>query len=277
MLTKNIQDTLDLHGETKEKAIAKLTSFLDTIRHKHKHKWRQTQQQQFMVTIITGSGSHGFDGPVLRNAVQKTLNKREMNYDLTHGKGAFEVDALSGIDLFEEPKKNSKIITVESEEFSILSNRNNGAGYKLSQTSKKSASRQSTCETVDPSPAELASDDEKIAAVKEISLKEASLEQSRKSRELNELEQAKEMSKHTAQQSKEEDQQWFEQQIQNAIQMSKLETQMDLEEESLKYALLISQREAEQLQKETREQNSMDEEQSFQLALKLSMKEASSR
>lgn len=294
MLTNNIQDTLDLHGETKEKAIAKLTSFFDTIRLKHKYKMGQTQQQQFVVTIVTGSGSHGFNGPVLRNAVEKTLKKRKMTYHPTHKKGAFNVDALSGIDLFEEPKQDSKILTVQSEEFSILTNRNDGAGYNLNKKYTKSPSRQSTCETVDPSPAELASDDEKISTVKEISLREASLAQSEKSKEANELEKAFilsqneemakrgemeknmkeviEMSKQTVH-SKEEDQHCFEQQIQNAIELSKLETQVDLEKESLKYAMLISQREAEQIQKQSGEQNNMGDEQSLQLALKLSMSE----
>lgn len=96
---------LDLHGNTKEKAIQKLTFFLDQIRHKHLHSLHAPASSKRLtylpVSIITGSGKHSQNGPVLRTAVQKTLTKRQMTFRFGAGKGSFLVDALSGIELRE--------------------------------------------------------------------------------------------------------------------------------------------------------------------------------
>ncbi len=98
---------LDLHGETKDKAVSKLVSFLDQIRYtenKKKEIWRTKKKSgggncntvnhkrgmetySYMVAIITGSGSHSNSGPVIRNAVEKVLQKRQMTYNLTCKKG----------------------------------------------------------------------------------------------------------------------------------------------------------------------------------------------
>ena len=93
---------LDLHGYTRERAIEKLTFFLDQIRHKHLHSISNSSTYlppSMPVTIITGSGKHSQSGPVLRHAVEKTLTKRQMVFRLNHGKGSFIVDAFSGIEL----------------------------------------------------------------------------------------------------------------------------------------------------------------------------------
>ena len=94
---------LDLHGYTKERAIERLTFFLDQLRHKHLHSLSNapnyTPPSHMIVTIVTGSGKHSQSGPVLRQAVEKTLTKRQMNFRLNHGKGSFLVDAFSGVEL----------------------------------------------------------------------------------------------------------------------------------------------------------------------------------
>jgi len=96
---------LDLHGYTQPAAITELTRFLDLLRHQHKHQHQNrhsssTTSSYVPVTIVTGSGKHSPHGPVLREAVQRTLTKRQMKYSLNQGRGAFTVDALSGVDLY---------------------------------------------------------------------------------------------------------------------------------------------------------------------------------
>lgn len=75
---------LDLHGFTKENAIRQLTTFLE--RH----------EMAPWVCVVTGTGSHSPDGPVIRNAVKKLLTKRKMEFrKLTPG--SFMVNASTGI------------------------------------------------------------------------------------------------------------------------------------------------------------------------------------
>jgi len=75
---------LDLHGFTKENAIRQLTTFLE--RH----------EMAPWVCVVTGTGSHSSDGPVIRNAVKKLLSKRKMEFrKLTPG--SFMVNASTGI------------------------------------------------------------------------------------------------------------------------------------------------------------------------------------
>jgi hypothetical protein len=105
--TAEIMRILDLHKHTKEKAIQEMTYFFNQIRKKCCQN-----EKVFMVTLITGSGSHSQQGPVLRQAVQKTLIKRQMDFSINRGKGSFSVNALSGIDLFADDrvKQYSKVV-----------------------------------------------------------------------------------------------------------------------------------------------------------------------
>lgn len=68
--------------------------------------------------IVTTREQHSAHGPILRDAVQKLLKKRGMRYRLGTGGGAFQVDALSGWDLYDPgPATTSKVVVAEESEF----------------------------------------------------------------------------------------------------------------------------------------------------------------
>eukprot|EP00555_Chaetoceros_dichaeta_P005561 CAMPEP_0198257680 /NCGR_PEP_ID=MMETSP1447-20131203/7287_1 /TAXON_ID=420782 /ORGANISM="Chaetoceros dichaeta, Strain CCMP1751" /LENGTH=632 /DNA_ID=CAMNT_0043944633 /DNA_START=66 /DNA_END=1964 /DNA_ORIENTATION=+ len=165
---KNIQNgILDLHGLTKEKAIAKMTAYLHTIRRNHTATFHDGNV--CIVTIITGSGSHSIRGPVLRTSVENTLTKRQMDFKLNHGKGSFSVDALSGIDLYAESnqqKEDSKVLIVPA--------RPTADGINLTGRRKQTAPTTTSTTTTtttddDPLPSEVAADDKLISNAKRIS------------------------------------------------------------------------------------------------------------
>jgi len=107
--------TLDLHYKTKAMAIASLTSFLsETVRKYGTEK----DQKGIWVRIITGTGHHSKQGPILRLAVQKILKKREMSHVLNEGKGSFTVRADSGYELIaHDPSRmvDSKLLIVSEQ------------------------------------------------------------------------------------------------------------------------------------------------------------------
>ncbi|KAL9189524.1 hypothetical protein ACHAXT_009199 [Thalassiosira profunda] len=125
--------TLDLHGCRLEEAISEVTLFLERIRRTVASASRRRSAHQILyVQIITGAGSHSSHGPVLRNAVQRLLEKRGMDFRLERGGGAFQVDALSGVDLYDAgPAVCSKVVVSEHDEFHramAARNRGNNAG-----------------------------------------------------------------------------------------------------------------------------------------------------
>ena len=78
--------TLDLHGYQKEAAVERLTAFLEA------HRTAGTTQ----VCIVTGSGSHsGTTGPVLRTAVEKLLQRRQIQFT-RNSPGSFLVHPATG-------------------------------------------------------------------------------------------------------------------------------------------------------------------------------------
>jgi len=94
-------ESLDLHNYQRDRAIAKVTIFLSKIASStlttncgHRGVW---------VCIVTGSGSHSPNGPQLRDAVKALLIKREMEFSLCRGGGAFMVRVDSGMELYEGP------------------------------------------------------------------------------------------------------------------------------------------------------------------------------
>ena len=123
--------TLDLHGKLVEDAIAEVTLFLERIRTYHHHAAALTGGggTTCFVQIITGSGSHSRHGPILRSAVQKLLDKRRMIWKLEHGGGSFQVDALSGDDLYDPGEAtDSKVLIAEEEDFHQLASSRRGYG-----------------------------------------------------------------------------------------------------------------------------------------------------
>ncbi|CAB9509510.1 expressed unknown protein [Seminavis robusta] len=83
--------TIDLHGYTKETAIRAVTNFFETSA-------RQAKQRNPWVMVITGTGAHSgsLGGPILKQAVQKLLIKRKMEFCYSKKKGFFYVNCLSG-------------------------------------------------------------------------------------------------------------------------------------------------------------------------------------
>ena len=122
--------TIDLHGKLVEDAITEVTLFLERIRTYHHHHAAATgggTTTTFNVQIITGSGSHSRHGPILRSAVQKLLEKRRMVWKLEHGGGSFQVDALSGDDLYDPGEAtDSKVLIAEEKEFHQLASSRRG-------------------------------------------------------------------------------------------------------------------------------------------------------
>ena len=98
-----IEASLDLHGYTKDKAIRQLTLFLSNQARLSKlRKWKFSNDNDnnkndcYYVEVITGSGSHSMDGPVLREAVRSVLDLREMKY-IQLNAGSFAINVKVGI------------------------------------------------------------------------------------------------------------------------------------------------------------------------------------
>lgn len=101
---------IDLHGLTRDDAISTVANFLNAQRSSSSVKQESNSSYSPVpAVIITGSGKHSHSGPVLRTAIEKYLQKREMNYVINKGKGSFTVDCASGIDLYFD--KNQKVCT----------------------------------------------------------------------------------------------------------------------------------------------------------------------
>lgn len=189
--------TLDLHGCTKLQAIEKLTSFLDQIR------TRNYKHNQRFVTIITGSGKHSSHGPVLRQAIQHVLEKREMTFHLNDkGKGSFCVDALSGIDLVDRALMrhvSTKIVTIREDDeqqakgVTLFPRAIPGGmknGLRMSQDEALDNNHSNGNDELLPTPGEVARDDDLIQRIKMLSHNEAIQIKSLQTKEENELQKA---------------------------------------------------------------------------------------
>mmetsp|Transcript_61550 Transcript_61550/g.150667 ORF Transcript_61550/g.150667 Transcript_61550/m.150667 type:complete len:341 (-) Transcript_61550:79-1101(-) len=134
--------TIDLHGYRKSEAIRALTDFLDHVsssssnRNGNHNRRRQDDKATIAATttlhksnnathgndgrnnsvwclVVTGTGAHSPEGPVIRGAVQALFEKRRMKYHLNKGGGSFNVDAMSGIILMkgDEPTDTKVIVS----------------------------------------------------------------------------------------------------------------------------------------------------------------------
>ena len=287
--TTDIQYKLDLHGETREKAIQKLISFLDQIRLKHKKKnhLHQNENKQIVVTVVTGSGSHSMEGPILRTAVEKVLKKRQMTYHLTHKKGAFDVNALSGIELsYDEQRSDSKVVLLnDDEDFALLhhitkSSKSNAVpGKKLSslQRSCTSSTAMSSSGNLadiigddNPSPSEVAAFDDSVKKAKDLSLKDVAIEQSIKGKAKNEYNKAIELSIQAKKEQEEEELKENERLMADAIKISKRSAKEEEEriDQELKEAMEMSKNDAYSSSNEQLEQEALE------YALRMSQRDA---
>ena len=108
-IERKIENQLDLHGFTKEKAIRRMTQFLEEEKKKKVKKEKygnakintnskyNSRDGSKWVEIITGSGKHSQDGPVLREAVRKVLDIREMTYYQRNDAGSFAVNVMVSV------------------------------------------------------------------------------------------------------------------------------------------------------------------------------------
>jgi hypothetical protein len=103
------QATIDLHGKTKSEALKRLTSFMDQV------SSAKPKSTNVWVLVITGSGAHSNNGPILRTSVESLFQKRKMKYMVNPGKGSFSVDVNSGFQFFEpEQPKDTKVVISET-------------------------------------------------------------------------------------------------------------------------------------------------------------------
>jgi len=118
-MAKSDSLTIDLHGKRLEDAIRSTSFFLERVRRAWSSAATTGSHGRLMVTIVTGTGSHSAQGPVLRNAVKRLLDKRGMTYSLANGRGAYVVDALSGCELHgpAPAATSTKVVTADRQEF----------------------------------------------------------------------------------------------------------------------------------------------------------------
>jgi hypothetical protein len=134
--------TIDLHGYRKSEGISVLTSFLDQVTRRNKG--------DVWVTVVTGTGAHSSDGPILRTAVQALLEKRKMVHTVNRGKGSFTVKANSGFVLYapEAPKDTKVVLQEATAAFPPLPK-----SYLISRT---------TISRINPLPSEVAASDANV-------------------------------------------------------------------------------------------------------------------
>ena len=272
---------LDLHGFTKERAIEKVTFFLDQIRHKHLYSLSNSpayvHPSTMPVTIITGSGKHSQSGPVLRQAVEKILTKRQMSFRLNHGKGSFLVDAFSGVELNlrddllcptdskvlvkRRPagNKNVKLVNrpdntlftrtlTHSSTGSIDSTHGNN-DMKTSSIDESSVSLPIAELLSMPTPSEAKRDEEQLSNAMQLSEKEASKQFSLLKKESSHLQKATEDSLRTHEEIEEE-----RRILSEILEQSKIEEEQQRmsEEEMIEQVLKMSQQEVQSESKQER-------------------------
>ena len=105
---EGLTGTIDLHGYQRSEGIKRLTSFLEQVVSRQR---KLGNYSDIWVLVITGSGAHSPDGPMLRSAVQAVLEKRKMEFTVNRGKGSFTVKANSGVVFYEPgPPVDTKLI-----------------------------------------------------------------------------------------------------------------------------------------------------------------------
>uniref|UniRef100_A0A7R9WX99 Smr domain-containing protein n=1 Tax=Craspedostauros australis TaxID=1486917 RepID=A0A7R9WX99_9STRA len=162
--TPSVVAELDLHGYRLQESIRRFTQFIDevvttnTTSKSSGRKKFKSKDGNVWVLVITGSGAHGQDGPVLRNGIEKLMVKRGMTYRINRGKGSFMVLANSGVVLRapQQQQPGTKIIVKPRHEIEDLHN--------MPDLPKPTALKQ---HAINPIPSEAAAHDQSIRASKE--------------------------------------------------------------------------------------------------------------
>ena len=268
---ENVVATLDLHGYTKENAISTMTRFLSEVtsdrtasqlsKVEHRRGSSGTTAASattstanavsdihhgIWVLIITGTGKHSTQGPVLRNSVKATLDKRCMTYQLVDGKGGFLVRADSGHQLYDVVRMplDAKVIVCNDDGKEGTSS--SGIRYHRQCSAESAASGMDTRN--DPLPSQVQAEEEEFQQARQQSAHEDQLRRNQcvLSQEEEQLKQAMSISLSQTEVDKSQRQksiQEEEEEIQFALEQSVQEEQEQQlqEEEALKRALAASQ------------------------------------
>jgi len=126
--------TLDLHGSSKSEAISRTTGFLERSN-------KLMNRENAWVLVVTGSGAHSLDGPVLRGAVEALLIKRKIEYYPMKGKGSFLVNAASGFVLYEPKEPRDSKVIVASNSISVPMNNHHSIRHSKLERENREGSR----------------------------------------------------------------------------------------------------------------------------------------
>ncbi|KAG7364847.1 Smr domain containing protein [Nitzschia inconspicua] len=225
--SRRIVASIDLHGYRKSEAISRLTEFLDQTTRKYNRKGGPC-----WVEVITGSGAHSIDGPVIRPAVQALLEQRQMIWQVKGtGNACFLVDAASGIVLFEpDQPRDSKVILTDSS--SLFPDHSMSGRW----SSASAILRKPTTESSNSTSSEVEGEAEAIRQ----STKALKKEFDKRRKEEHALERAMSMSRCEAIRKQEEE----EKMMKRIVSMSILDNKQALEdEESLQRAVELSKQE----------------------------------
>lgn len=191
--------TLDLHGFTKDKAIKHFTDFIASTKWYH---LKNTTSDAPLTTplwaeVITGSGSHSSNGPILRDAIRALLDKRKMVYTQENA-GSFLVNVMSGYELHPSPSPRDSKVTFVSQDSDIarvgmsLKKKSVGEVKRTHTSSTQSVDGEHTEGAVGSSnsiihealtPAEVRADDENLMCCKKISIESLTVEKKKKEEE----------------------------------------------------------------------------------------------
>jgi Smr domain len=298
--------TLDLHGHTKESAIRALTAFCEQSE-------QSAHPNNPWVSVITGTGSHSgaLGGPILKQAIQKLLIKRQMEYCYSKKKGFFLVNVLSGVVLKANPTREElnvaaagdSAVLVDDERFGhdtklkfmardhvppaappILkpNHKKKVAGKKMRKDMQaySLATPQQLMSSHDPLPSELAADQQLIQQAKTYSLHDTRKWQSQRDKEQYTLEQ---ILQKTQQEELEKEQQEQEE-LQRAVALSQKLPTISAEDEELERILQLSLQEAEEkpqsvslFANDDNEPSTSAEDEELERILRLSLQEAEQR
>jgi hypothetical protein len=223
----SVTATIDLHGYRKSEGIIALTAFLDRVVSQATKQQGNTSISDIWVLVITGSGAHSPEGPVLRTAIQSVLEKRNMQFLVNRGRGSFTVNANSGV-VFYEPGMpvDSKVIVKEAPE--VIP--------KLPKPPRLSSMARPVHEDEAPTPHEVAATDK---AIEESKKDQQRIFQEQKKEEQI-IKRAVSMSLLQVQKEEEEEHQL----VQRALSLSLLDTRADATalDDDLQRALELSQK-----------------------------------
>jgi hypothetical protein len=130
-----------------------------------------TDAEGIWVHVITGAGRHsGLNGPVLRNAVQKLLEKRCITYRLTNDKGGFLVRVDSGYELYpNDHPLNTKIILANQPKHHNKSSSTYASSCTSSSSSQVDTSTLFDCSFSNPLPSQVHAEIEDVRTAKQLS------------------------------------------------------------------------------------------------------------